>query len=126
MVAPIKESIIKMSEDLVERILKREGKYHPLFRGEYYHVYNDNKTEIRAYALVTFTEGAYGTYTPPHDHGAIDYYKKIENSDNSVRKTEARDSYRGIVEIDRDLVDKARSSKRKKPFYIVARIDCCS
>ena len=122
MVAPIKESIIKMSEDLVERILKREGKYHPVFGGEYYHVYNDNKTEIRAYALVTFTGGAYGIYTPPHAHGAIDYYKKIENSDNSVRKTEARDSYRGIVEIDRDLVDKARSSKRKNRSILLLEL----
>ena len=122
MVAPIKESIIKMSEDLVERILKREEKYNPLFGGEYYHVYNDNKTEIRAYALVTFTGGAYGTYTPPHDHGAIDYYKKIEISDNSVRKAEARDSYRGIIGIDRDLVKKARSSKRKNRYILLLEL----
>jgi hypothetical protein len=122
MVTPIKESIIKMSEDLVERILKREGTYHPVSGGEYYHVYNGNKTEIRACALVTFTGGAYGIYIPPHAHGAIGYYKKIESSDNSVRKAEARDSYRGIVEIDRDLVDEARSSKRKNRSILLLEL----
>jgi hypothetical protein len=111
-----------MSQDLIERILKREGTYHPVLGGEYYHVYKDNKTEIRAYAIITFTEGAYGTYIPPHAYGAIEYYKEIESSDNSVRKAEARDSYRGIVEINRDLVDKARSSKRKNRSILLLEL----
>jgi len=124
MVAPIRESVIKMSEDLVDRILKREGEPHSDFEKEYYNVYyyDDNKTEIRAYALVTFTEGAYGIYIPPHAYGAIDYYKKIESSDNSVRKAEARDSYRGIIEINRDLVKKARSSKRKNRYILLLEL----
>jgi hypothetical protein len=122
MVAPIKESINKMSQNLIERILKKEGEYHPVLGGEYYHVYNANKTKIRAYAIVTFTEEACGTYIPPHAYSAIDYYKKIESADNSARKTEARDSYRGIVEIDRDLVDKARSSKRKNRSILLLEL----
>jgi hypothetical protein len=67
-----------MSEDLVERILKREGEPHSDSEEECYNVYNGNKTEIRAYAIITFTEGAYGTYIPPHAYGTIDYYKKLK------------------------------------------------
>ena len=122
MVAPIIESVIKMSEDLVERILKGEGEYHPRLKIEWYHVYNANKTEIRAYAILTFIEEAYGIYIPPHAYGVIDYYKKIESADNSARKTEARHPYKGIVEIDKDLVDKARSSKRKNRSILLLEL----
>jgi hypothetical protein len=112
MVAPIKEPVTKISEDLVKRILKREGEYHPRLGTEYYPVYDNSQRVpvIEAYALVNLGGIVkLGSYLPPHDYSAHLYSKMIGYSSSPVGSA-VNHPYKGIIQISRHLVNESRDS----------------
>jgi hypothetical protein len=116
MVAPIKESINKMSQNLIERILKREGKYHPELGAEYYPIYDDYKYEIEAYAVASLNgDKNYGIYWAPHTLRAH-HYCEIIGGNQSPGTSVLNNQCKGIVEINKYLVDLSRSSEGRKIF----------
>jgi hypothetical protein len=123
MAVPIKESVIRMSEDLVERILKREGEYHPELGAEYYPVYNNSQRVpfIEAYALVNLGGIKLGSYLAPHTYSAHLYSKMIGYSLSLVRNA-VNHPYKGIIQINRYLVDERRSSERRNFFLPILEL----
>jgi hypothetical protein len=116
MVAPIKESINKMSQDLIERILKREGEYHPELGAEYYPIYDTYQYDIEAYALASLNNDTqYGIYWAPHTLRARHYCEKIGRN-KTPSTSVSNNQCKGIIEINKYLVDGSRSSKRRKLF----------
>jgi hypothetical protein len=116
MVAPIKESINEMSQNLIERILKREGKYHPELGAEYYPIYDTYQYEIEAYAVASLNEDKkYGIYWAPHTLRARHYCEIIGRNQTSGTSA-SNNQCKGIIEINKYLVDGSKSSKRRKLF----------
>jgi len=116
MVAPIKESINKMSKKLIERILKREGKYHPELGSEYYPIYDIYRYKIEAYAVASPNEDTnYGIYCAPHTFCAR-HYCEIIGKNQTPGTSVSNNRCNGIIKINKYLVEGSRSSIGRKLF----------